>query len=101
MKKTYDWDFPLPRTHTGILQGNGTLGSMIWGEGRILCITIGRADLWDHRGGMPWTKEMSYKNIRRCLDGNDEKGLRKLFETGVKRKGEPSLHYPVFTRDPT
>lgn len=89
MKKTYDWDFPLTRTHTGILQGNGTLGAMIWGKGRTLCITIGRADLWDHRGGMPWTEKMSYKNIRRCLKKNDEHGLRKLFETTTGSKGNP------------
>ena len=90
MNTTYDWDFPLPRTHTGILQGNGTLGTIIWGEGRTLCITIGRADLWDHRGGMPWTGKMSYGNIRRCLEQNDEKGLRTLFETTPNDKGEPS-----------
>ncbi len=89
MTRNYDWDFPLPRTHTGILQGNGTMGTMIWGEGRALRITIGRADLWDHRGGMPWTEKMSYKNIRHCLKKNDEKGLRKLFETTANAKGEP------------
>jgi len=89
MNRTYDWEFPLPRTHTGILQGNGTMGTMIWGEERTLCITIGRADRWDHRGGMPWTEKMSYKNIRRCLKRNDENGLRKLFEMTANAEGEP------------
>ena len=54
-----------------MLQGNGTLGTMIWGEGRTLNITVGRADLWDHRGGLPWTDKMSYKNIRTCLEKSD------------------------------
>jgi hypothetical protein len=26
MPRTLDWRFPLPRTHTGMLQGNGVLG---------------------------------------------------------------------------
>ena len=89
MKTAYEWDFPLPRTHTGILQGNGTLGAMIWGEGRWLRITLGRADLWDHRGGMAWREGMSYASIRRCLERGDETSLRQLFETGDGVKGEP------------
>ena len=89
MARTYGWDFPLPRTHTGILQGNGTMGAMIWGEGGTLRITIGRADFWDHRGGMPWTEKMSYADIRACLEAGDEEGLRKLFEQTQNAEGEP------------
>ncbi len=48
---TDHWRFPLPRTHTGILQGNGLMGVMIWGEGNILRVTLNRGDFWDHRGG--------------------------------------------------
>jgi alpha-L-fucosidase 2 len=77
----YEWQFPLPRTHTGMLQGNGTLGLMIWGEGSVLRLTLGRADLWDHRGGLPWTEAQSYANIRDCLEQGDEPRLRQLFET--------------------
>ena len=80
MAPSYDWHFPLPRTHTGMLLGNGVMGAMVWGEGNILRITVGRADLWDHRGGLPWTDKMSYANIRACLEQGDEPGLRALFE---------------------
>ena len=90
MKQRYTWDFPLPRTHTGMLQGNGLLGAMIWGGDRVLKITLGRADLWDHRGGLPWTEKMSYGRIRACLDAKDEAGLRELFEHPPNRPGEPS-----------
>lgn len=89
MRQTLDWTFPLPRTHTGIVQGNGTLGLMIWGEGRTLRLTLGRADLWDHRGGMPWTERMSYAGIRACLEHHDEPGLRALFEKTAEKEGEP------------
>jgi hypothetical protein len=88
---TLEWRFPLPRTHTGILQGNGTTGLMIWGEGQTLRITIGRADFWDHRGGMPWTPRQNYRDIRRLLEANDEPGLRALFQTATQdRPGQPA-----------
>ena len=45
MARIYQWDFPLPRTHAGMLQGNGTMGVMIWGEGSVLRLTIGRGFL--------------------------------------------------------
>lgn len=89
MKTEYEWEFPLPRTHTGMLQANGTLGAMIWGAGRWLRITLGRADLWDHRGGMPWREGMSYARIRRCLETADEQSLRGIFETSANADGEP------------
>jgi len=76
-----------------MLQGNATLGAIIWGEGRTLRITLGRADLWDHRGGMPWREGMSYNKIRTCLEKGDEKGLRKLFEGVPPPPGVP--HRPT------
>lgn len=90
MSRTYTWHFPLPRTHTGVLQGNGTMGVMIWGEGNVLCLTVGRADFWDHRGGMPWRDGMSYGAIRSLLEAGDEDGLRRLFERTDPTPGEPS-----------
>ena len=89
MPGTYEWEFPLPRTHTGMLQGNGTLGLMIWGEGSVLHLTLGRADLWDHRGGLSWTDKQSYANIRDCLEHGDEVRLRELFEDTARPEGEP------------
>ncbi len=86
--KKYSWEFPLPRTHTGMLLGNGTLGVMAWGEGGVLRLTFGRADLWDHRGGMTWTPQQSYANLRACLEKADEPGLRALFAENP-RPGEP------------
>jgi len=89
MSRTYDWRFPLPRTHTGVLLGNGNFGALIWGHDNVLRITIGRTDYWDHRGGMPWREGMSYANIRRLLEARDEEGLRRLFERTSPAAGEP------------
>ncbi len=89
MKRTHTWQFPLPRTHTGILQGNGTMGTILWGESDSLRLTIGRADFWDHRGGSEWTSEMSYSNIRKYLDEDDEEGLDQLFSCKTSDRSIP------------
>ncbi len=89
MARTYDWVFPLPRTHTGMLQGNGVLGAMIWGGDSTLCITLNRADFWDHRGGLPWKPSMNFRDIRAALEANDAAGLQKLFEMPPQNAGEP------------
>lgn len=83
------WTFPLPRTHTGMLLGNGVMGVMVWGEGASLRLTIGRADFWDHRGGLAWTEAQSYANIRACLEQGDEPRLRALFEGAAPVPGTP------------
>lgn len=87
---THTWRFPLPRTHTGALLGNGTLGAMIWGEENILRITLGRADWWDRRGGKTWNDEMSFANIRRVLETGDEPNLRRIFSQEPASPGWPT-----------
>lgn len=89
MTHTYSWHFPLPRTHTGMLLGNGSLGALVWGEGNILRITFGRADFWDHRGGLPWKPEINYRHIRTLLEEKRSEELLSLFEGGERRPGQP------------
>ncbi len=87
---TAHWEFPLPRTHTGLLLGNATTGLMIWGQDNLLKITIGRADLWDHRGGMTWKACQNFADIRKHLEANDEASLRALFVTDTENQpGQP------------
>ncbi len=91
MTETLDWTFPLPRTHTGVPLGNGRTGLIVWGGGSTLRITVGRADLWDHRGGMPWTERQNYHDIRARLEANDEAGIRDLFRPETARTpGQPA-----------
>ncbi len=91
MRRYVEWRFPLKRTHTGIALGNARTGLLAWGEGSSLRITVGRADLWDHRGGMAdWTDAQSFKNIRARLEADDEKGLRKIFACATEKEpGQP------------
>ena len=87
---TARWEFPLPHVHTGLLMGNATMGLMIWGQDNLLKVTLGRADLWDHRGGMQWTAKQNYADISKHLIANDEASLRSLFVTdSEKQAGQP------------
>ncbi|MCG8309741.1 MAG: hypothetical protein MI975_20265 [Cytophagales bacterium] len=83
------WNFPLPRTHTGALIGNGVQGLMIWGVDNQLNITIGRAGFWDRRGGKDFLKNTTYEEVKNYLYSNNEKGLRKVF--GMDVKPEPGI----------
>ena len=89
MRFEHIWNFPLPRTHTGVLQGNGAVGVMIWGGGNVLRVTLNRSDFWDHRGGMPWVEGMSYARIGELLANGDADGLRELFEGEEAVPGQP------------
>jgi hypothetical protein len=85
-------DFPLDTIQSGAMLGNGKTGVTIWGGGNRLNITLGCADLWDHRGGMEWTPEQSFRNVRAALESGDENAIRKLFssnQSGTVRR--PSL----------
>lgn len=85
-------NFPLPRIQTGALLGNGKTGEMIWGTGNILNISLGCADLWDHRGGMEWTDKQNFKDIRAALEKRDADAIRKIFATQtVGTVNRPSL----------
>ena len=76
--KKLTWYFPLPRTHTGVLLGNGTQGLMVWGTDR-LCITVGRAGFWDRRDATPFSANITYRELRRLLEANDAAGIRAAF----------------------
>ncbi|MEL7120501.1 MAG: hypothetical protein AAFO07_13705 [Bacteroidota bacterium] len=86
------WNFPLPRTHTGALLGNGTQGLMVWGEGRQLNITIGRAGFWDHRGGNDFSARTNYKKVKSLLQKGDLEGLKTAFDIPKKRR--PTAYRP-------
>jgi len=90
------WHFPLPRTHTGALIGNGVQGLMVWGVDNQLNVTIGRAGFWDRRGGKDFLKNTTYKEVENYLYSNNEKGLRKAFGMDVKPEaGKPERPHQI------
>ncbi len=101
------FDFPLPRTHYGILMGNGLFGAIVWGDKR-LCITVNRADFWDHRNHLPMTEEMSYANIRKIWEAGDRKVMNTLVRRTDSRdplyepaeSGQPASLINLSHRDP-
>ena len=76
-----EWRFPLERScHEGIAFADGVTGVLVWGGGDSIRLTVGRADLWDHRGGYLWTDEQSYTNIVAAVRAKDKPRLLSLFK---------------------
>jgi hypothetical protein len=88
-ERTFTWQFPLPRTHTGLPLGNGTMGALLWGEENVLRITLSRTDFWDHRGGLPWNEQMTFEAISELLHKADEAGLKAMFREAPLPEGNP------------
>jgi len=89
---TLRWQFPLRRTHAGVLMGNGTQGLMVWGGDRTLNVTVGRAGFWDHRGGNEFSARTTFGEVKKRLQAKDEEGIKKVFE--LPRTGDQGLGHP-------
>ncbi|CAH0995382.1 hypothetical protein EMA8858_01503 [Emticicia aquatica] len=94
INKKITWDFPLPRTHTGILLGNGTQGLMVWGKDNLLNITIGRAGFWDHRGGNDFSVRVNYNGLKKLLQNNQQDSIKHAFEVPKLPNANPSFGQP-------
>ena len=87
------WDFPRTGScHEGLAFGDGRTGVLVWGGDREVRLTVGRSDLWDHRGGYPWTDEQSYTNIVAAQRSGDVARLHALFKKDTP-PGEPRNPY--------
>ena len=94
-RKFVTWTFPRPRVHEGLPFANGVAGMLVWGEGNTLRVTIGRADLWDHRGGMPWTPAQNFRDLRAALEKGDERRVNALFSYSDPAPGQPKQPFTV------
>ena len=91
--ETVTWDFPRTGScHEGIAFGDGKTGVLVWGGGSEIRLTVGRSDLWDHRGGYSWTPEQSYTNIVAAVHSGDKDRLYGLFKKDTP-KGQPRNPY--------
>lgn len=81
-----DYDFPIRGPHSGVPVSNGTQGLLVWGEGHLLKITVGRAGFWDHRGGTAFTSAVRYPRLRAMLEAGQESELGALFESTTSAK---------------
>lgn len=84
-----EWAFPIPRTHCGVGLGNGMLGALVWGGEQRLCVTVNRADLWDHRGGECLAEGMTYGRMKKAYDPGDRSKLQAVFAVGPRPPGLP------------
>ena len=75
-----EWMFPLQDgCHEGLPFSDGVTGVLVWGGGDTINLTVGRGDLWDHRGGYPWTFDQNYSNIVSLVRAKNVMALKSLF----------------------
>ena len=87
------WEFPRTGScHEGMAFADGVTGVLVWGGGDTINLTVGRSDLWDHRGGYPWLPEQNYTNIVSAVQRGDRDRLYGLFNK-VTPEGEPRNPY--------
>ncbi len=76
-----EWEFPRTgNCHEGMPFSDGKTGVLVWGGGDTVNLTLGRSDLWDHRGGYSWTAEQNYTNILAAIATRDNARLNALFK---------------------
>ena len=84
------WTFPREGScHEGIPFADGRTGVLVWGGGDTVNLTVGRGDLWDHRGGYPWTEAQNYSNIVSLVGKGDAAALKSLFSVPVPKGWNP------------
>ena len=75
-----EWEFPRTGScHEGMAFADGVTGVLVWGGGDTINLTVGRADLWDHRGGYDWLDSQSYTNIVSLVRAGKKDELVGLF----------------------
>ncbi len=84
--RSKEYEFPIRRPHSGVPVSNGMQGLLVWGEGHLLKITVGRAGFWDHRGGTAFTAAVKYPGLRSMLEGGRELELGNLFKSSACKK---------------
>ena len=88
-----EWEFPrLGNCHEGMAFSDGKTGVLVWGGGDTVNLTVGRGDLWDHRGGYPWTEAQSYTNMVALYEARRMDDLKALFAKETP-PGEPRNPY--------
>lgn len=87
-----EWRFPLPRTHTGVLVGNGLQGLMVWGTDRLI-VTVGRAGFWDRRGGSKGVLNVTFEQLRAWLEAGDAAAVGSAFSPD--QSDEPSEPFQI------
>lgn len=75
----FNWKLPQNWCHSGIPQGNGLFGAMLWGNSDSLKISVNRSDYWFRGDNLPPDAEQSYRNLKKFLQAGDEKELWRVF----------------------
>jgi alpha-L-fucosidase 2 len=79
------WDEAMPL-------GNGLLGALIWGDGRLLRISLDRTDLWDLRPVPEFQgKDYSYRTMRQWVKEGRLADLHRLYDVPYGNPGPTKI----------
>ena len=81
---------PIEWCHSGLPQGNGLFGSLIWGDKDKLKITFNRSDYWFYGDNLPPSTEQTYQNLKKFLQSGDESELWRVFGGRTSSRAHPS-----------
>ena len=88
------WQFPRSSScHEGLAFADGKTGVLVWGGENTINLTVGRGDLWDHRGGFVWEDKLTYQAIVDLVAKNDMQALKELVKLPPTPAGEPRNPY--------
>lgn len=85
-ERTLVFDFPLPRTHTGVALGNGSFGALVWAKDlNCLQITVSRNDFWDHRNGGQLLEGGTWERLLEAYNSGNSQAMRDVLSPGVRK----------------
>ena len=72
---------PIMKWDEAVPLGNGLTGSLIWGDGNPLRLSLDRGDLWDTRVAPEWLREdCTYSELIELVKSGDRNSIIKRFE---------------------
>jgi hypothetical protein len=94
------FDFPLPRTHTGLPLGNGAFGALAWSKSPdTLNLTVSRNDFWDRRHGGILPEGATYERVKEAYATGDPQAMKNVLSPNAaelwKSGARPSTLLPV------
>jgi alpha-L-fucosidase 2 len=74
-------DAPIDRWDEGAPLGNGMMGVLVWGGGKVLKLSLDRGDLWDLRPAQTTQRpDWTYAKMKELVASRDEATFHELFD---------------------
>ncbi len=80
----------------GIFLGNGDIGAMIYGDGKLLCFSLDKYDLWEERNSFQYGAKHTYEDLKKLIEDNEFNRAREKYQPAkYQPKEDPDFIYPT------